>query len=119
MKPLRASTFADASPLDLRGRRTPSTMLQLDERDHFLRLAADAFCVGMSDRAAAVYLRAKLSRYRGGAWQRDRVEERCPDRWRGTITELLWCLLKARDAIPSERLVRAKLSQAEVDRGFA
>ena len=119
MKPLRSSTFADAVPVDGRGRRTPSTLLAIDERDHFLRAAAARYCAGMSDRAAAVYLRTKIARYREGAFRRDRVEVRCPDRWRGTITELLWCVLKVRDAVPSERLVRGKLSQAEVDRGFA
>ena len=41
MKLHRASAFADAVSLDGRGRRTPQTMLLLDERDHLLREAAE------------------------------------------------------------------------------
>ena len=99
--------------IDGRGKRTPSTMLAIDERDQFLRVAADRFCVGMSDRAAATMLRTKLTRYQTGAWRRDRVEALCPARHRGRIDELLWCVLKVRDAVPSERTIRAALARLE------
>ena len=41
MKPLRQRHLVDATPLDGRGRRTPQTLLTLDERDHYLRDAAN------------------------------------------------------------------------------
>ena len=93
-----------------RGRRKPADVLARTIRDHLLRLARDRFCRGMSDRAAADYLRAKLARYREGAWRRDRVEERCPDRHLGTINDLFWQALRTRDAIPGDRTVRTALA---------
>ena len=45
-----------------------------------------------------------------GAW--DRSEALCPVRYRGTITELLWMVLKVRDAIPSGRLIRLVLGRS-------
>jgi hypothetical protein len=56
-------------------------------------------------------LRAKLVRYREGAWRRDRSEALCPPRHRGTITELLWCVLRVKDSLPSERLIRLVLAR--------
>jgi hypothetical protein len=110
MKPHRPSIFADAAPIDGRGRRSPADVLARTIRDHLLRTAADRFCAGMKHRPAAAMLRTKLARYRAGAWQRDRVEVRCPDRHRGTVTELLWTILTIRDAIPGDRTIRAALA---------
>ncbi|HEY6833889.1 MAG TPA: hypothetical protein VI251_15525, partial [Pseudolabrys sp.] len=67
--------------------------------DPFIRAAAARFCTGMSDRAAGETLRKKLLLYRSGAWRRG--ENLCPTRHRGTINELLWMTLKARDRVPS------------------
>jgi hypothetical protein len=111
MKPHQASAFAGALPVGA-GHRTPADMLSRNERDHFLREAARRHCVGMSDRQAAAWLHTKLSRYRENAFRRDRSEALCPARHRGTITELLWCVLKVRDSLPSERLIRLVLSQS-------
>lgn len=86
-------------------------MLSRDERDRYLREAADRFYIGMSDRQAAAFLRAKLMRYREGSWRRDASENLCPVRHGGTITELLWSILKVRDAIPGDRLVRDVLAR--------
>ena len=98
-------------PVDARGRRPPADVLARAIRDHLLRTAADRFCAGMKDRPAAAMLRTKLSRYRNeGGWRRDRFEGQCPDRHRGTVTELLWTILKIRDAIPSDRTIRAALA---------
>ena len=83
MKHYPASEFVDG-----RGRRPPVDVLARAMRDHLLRIAADRFCVGMSDRQAAAYSHAKLTRYREGAWQRHRSEAQCPARYLGTITEL-------------------------------
>jgi hypothetical protein len=87
-------------------------MLAINERDRYLRVAADRFCAGMSDRAAGEMLRKKLARYREGAWRRDRSEPLCPPRHRGSIAELLWRVLKVRDSLPSERLIRLVLGQS-------
>jgi hypothetical protein len=60
------------------GHRTPQTLLLLDERDRYLRECARLYCSGMSDRQAASWLQTKLSRYREGAFRRDRSEPLCP-----------------------------------------
>ena len=99
---------------DGRGRRTRQTELLISERDRYLREAAARFCTSMSDRQAAAWLHTKISRYRSGAWRRDRVdatiEPRCPVRYRGTLTELLWCVLRTREHVPSEMTVRRALA---------
>ncbi|MET4518123.1 hypothetical protein [Bradyrhizobium sp. I1.7.5] len=118
MKPVRPSTFLGAFPGG-RGHPTPAEMLSRDERDRYLIAAADRYCVGLSDNAAADVLVAKLSLYRVTAWQRDRdcEEALCPHRHRGTIREFFWMILKARDRLPGERLVREVLRASERDRG--
>ncbi len=92
-------------------------MLSRDERDRYLIAAADHYCVGLSDNAAADYLLAKLGLYRATAWQRDRAEALCPARQRGTIREFFWMILKARDRLPGQRLVREVLRASERERG--
>jgi hypothetical protein len=115
MKQVRTIELTHAVPLDGRGHRSNQTLLYLSERDNFLRAARDRFLIGMSDRAAAAVLHVRLARYREGAWRRDRVnatiEPTCPARYRGTITEWLWCVLRTRDHLPSERTVRAVLGR--------
>ena len=106
MKPLRHPLV----PVDARGRRPPADVVARTIRDHLLRTAAARFCVGVSDRQAAMMLRAKLDRYRLGAWRRDRVEVQCPARLKGALNELFWTLLKIRDAVPGDRTVRAALA---------
>jgi hypothetical protein len=113
VRPHRASVFADATPLDGRGRRTPMTLLHLSVRDHFLRAAADIYCTGMSDRAAAAWLHTKLARYRECAWRRECVEEQCPPRLAGRIDALMWCVLKCSDRLVSERLIRYVLARSD------
>jgi hypothetical protein len=111
MKPVRASALADAVPLDGRGHRTPATRLMQDERDHYLREAARLHCIGMSDRQAAATLQVRLARYREGAWRRDSSEALMPPRLAGRLDGLLWCVLKVRDRLVGERLIRAVLAQ--------
>lgn len=110
MKPVRAIDLTHAAPVDGRGRRPPADVLARAVRDHLLRTIAHRYCGGLSDRQAAMVLRTKLDRYRLGAWRRDRVEVQSPDRYRGSVTELLWTILKIRDAIPSDRVIRAALA---------
>jgi hypothetical protein len=92
------------------GHRTPQTLLALDERDRYLREAADRFLPGMKDRPAAAMLHTKLARYRETAFERERSEALCPARHRGTITEWLWMILKAHDHVPSEVTIRRALA---------
>lgn len=99
-----------ARATDLRGHRTPQTMLLLNERGQFLRAARDRFCSGMSDNAAAAMLHAKLGRYREGAWRRDRSLDECPARHRGTIAEYCWMVFKVSGHVPSERSIRRALA---------
>jgi hypothetical protein len=113
MKPHRATAFADAAPVDGRGRRSPATLLVLDERDALL-IEAAKFYPGASDREIARQLRTALSTYRNGRWRRDRVEALCPVQHKGKLMQVLWCLLKTRDAIPGERLIRAVLARASI-----
>ena len=110
MKPQRASAFADAVPIDGRGHRSIKTLAALACRDHLLRKAAHRFCVGMSDRQAAATLHTKLSRYMECAWRRERTADLCPVRHRGTISEVLWMILKTRDVVPSEMTIRRAIS---------
>lgn len=106
MRPIRHPLIPDG-----RGHRSPADVLARAVRDHLLRTAADRFCAGMSDRAAAAYLHTKLSRYRAGAFRRDRHEGRCPARHLGTVTELLWLVLKVRDAVAGDRIIRMALAR--------
>ena len=88
----------------------PPTCLHGAIRDHLLRTAAERFCAGMKRRPAAAFLRTKLIRYRKGAWRRETAMDACPARHRGTIVELMWTLLKIRDAIPGDRTVQGALA---------
>ena len=97
--------------LDGRGKRTPQTLLRLDERDRYPIEAAGHF-PGLTDREIARRLRIALMRYREGRWRRSRTDLTCPHE-AGNLTGLLWMLLKVRDAIPSERTIRAVLSRTE------
>lgn len=108
MRPDRPSIFGGAVPVGP-GHRTPKTLLAIDERDRYLRAAADRFCIGMKARPAAAMLRTKLARYRETAFQRECSEALCPTRHRGTITEWLWMILKAHDHVPSEMTIRRAL----------
>jgi hypothetical protein len=111
MKPLQPIELTHAEPVDGRSHgRTPQTMLLLDERDALLREAARRHCSGMSDRAAAKYLRDALSRYREGRFRRSRFELTCPPQHRGRLDEMLWLLLKtSSDHVPSIATIRRVL----------
>jgi hypothetical protein len=93
------------------GHRLPITLLHLSVRDLFLRAAAEIYCAGMSNRAAATRLHTVLARYRECAWRRDRAEELCPPRLAGRVEALMWCVLKCSDRLVSERLIRAVLAR--------
>jgi hypothetical protein len=92
-------------------------MLSRNERDRYLVEAADRYCIGMSDNAAADYLVVRLARYRETAWREDYVHALCPARHRGTIREFFWMILKSRDRVPGERLVREVLRASKRARG--
>ena len=107
MKPLRHPVvFAGA------GRRTPATLLRLDERDKLLVEAA-RFFPGMSHREIARELRSALSKYRDGRWRRDRAAATCPAKHRGKLLQTLWLIFKTLDAIPGETTIRRALSRMQ------
>jgi hypothetical protein len=110
VRPLRASAFANAAPLDGRGHRTRQTLLLISERNKLLAEAA-RFFPGAFDREIARQLRTALLRYQTGAWRRTRVETTCPTRHLGRLDALLWQLLRIRDATLSERTIRAVLGR--------
>jgi hypothetical protein len=110
MKPHRASAFADAAPLDGKGRRSNETLLRIDERDRYL-IEAAKYYPGLSHHEIARQLRTALLNYRNGRWRRDRAEALCPPQHKGKLVQTLWCLLKTKDAIPGERLIRYVLAR--------
>ena len=91
------------------GHRTPATLLALDERDRYLR-EASTFFHSPHDREVARQLRSALLLYRSRAWKRDYAEDLCPVRYAGTVKAALWKALKAVDAIPGDRTIRAALA---------
>jgi hypothetical protein len=91
------------------GQRSPSTLLQIDERRVLLRAAAAHF-PGMSDREVARRLRASLVTYQNGRWRRDRIENLCPPKHTGKLAATLWMILRVRDHAPSERSIRRTLA---------
>ena len=111
MKPVRPSIFDGAVAVDGRGRRSNETYLRLDERDRYLVEAAK-FYPGCGDREVARRLRSALLTYRSCAWQRDYAEDLCPVRYAGTVKAALWKTLKAVDAIPGDRTIRAALARS-------
>ena len=94
--------------LEGRGRRTPQTLLLLDERDALL-VAASAHFQGLSDREIARRLRASLVTYQNGRWRRDRVENLCPPQHAGKLTAACWMILKTHDHAPSMATIRRAL----------
>jgi hypothetical protein len=109
MKPVRPSALAGALPVGP-GHRLPLTLLNLTVRDHFLRLAGEIHCAGLSDRQAAEFLHKRLSRYREFSWQRDRIAAECPRRLYGRVEGLLWAALKCSDRLVGVELIRKVLA---------
>ena len=108
MKQHRPSAFVDAAPVG--HGRTPAVLLLIGERNDLIR-SASKFFPGCRDREIARQLHAALSRYRDGRWRRDSAEALCPPQHRDKLTEVLWMILKTRDRMPSERLIRLVLAQ--------
>jgi hypothetical protein len=111
MRPHRAIAFADAVPVDSRGKRSNETLLRLDERDALLIEIARRFYPGISHRETAHRLRSRLLIYRNGRWRRTCVELKSPHDPE-SLDAALWCLLRIKDAIPGERLIRCALARA-------
>jgi hypothetical protein len=113
MKPIRTSDLMlpfERGP----GRRTPQTLLLIDERDALLREAA-RFYPGVSDREVARQVRIALLRYRACRWRRECSETTCPHA--GRLDALLWAILKTRDVVPSDRLIRLVLARSPLIQG--
>ena len=111
MKLVRTADLTNAVAVDGRGRRTPQTMLLIDKRDALLIEIARRFYPGLLHRETAHRLRQRWLIFRSGPWRRTWTELRGPhDPER--LDAALWSLLRMRDAIPSERLIRIVLAQA-------
>ena len=87
-----------------RGRRTPSTLLMIDERDALLVEAA-RFYPGLSQREIARRLRSRLLIYRNGRWRRSCAELKAPHPPE-KIDAVLWAILRVKDYVPSEMTIR-------------
>ena len=111
MKHVRTIEVTRAVQIDGRGHRSYELELRLSERNHFLREAARLHCVGMSDRQAAEFLRTKLSRYHSGAWRRHQAENLMPPMLEGRVEAWCWRILRCRDTIPGDRLLRGVLAR--------
>jgi hypothetical protein len=93
------------------GHRTPATLLMLDERDRYLRSAAELYCDGMSRRRAAEWLEGRLKRYFLGAWRRDRESLQVPGRLENSVEALCWMMLKCKPTVVSEELIRKVIAR--------
>jgi hypothetical protein len=98
---------------ELRGHRTTATLDAIERRNQLILEAADRYFPGLSGRETARRLRVCLLRYQCGAWRRTRTEASCPDRHLGRLEALLWQLLKVRDHVPGDKLVRTALARGE------
>jgi hypothetical protein len=99
--------------IDRRGRRSDETLRALVERDRLMVEAAALFFAEQSSRSAAHGLRDALLRYREGAWRRECVMESVPSRRLGRLDGHCWSILRARDHIPSERVIRRAIDGAK------
>jgi hypothetical protein len=97
-----------AAPVDGRGRRTPQTLLLIDERDALLVEIARRFYPGVSQRVAAHRLRRSWLLYQQGRWRRTCVELKPPHDAR-SLDAALWGLLWIKDYVPSEMTIRRAL----------
>jgi hypothetical protein len=98
------------STIDRRGKRSDETMRALAERDRLIAEAAATFMSDRSSLSAATRLHEALSRYQQGGWRRHRTEHQCPTRLCGRLDGYCWRILRARDAVPSERTIRRVLA---------
>ena len=109
MKPHPASAFADAVPVDGRGRRSNHTMILIRARATLLRMAATYFPAS-SDRESAHRLRAALSQYHSGRWRRDRTLAACPPQYADSYRMVFFAIFTMHDHVPGDRVVRAALA---------
>jgi hypothetical protein len=117
MRPLRHSAFANAVPIDGRGHRRPETLAAIDRRDVLIAEAATVFFSTASANEAAHRLHTALARYESGAWRRERSMDACPPRHTGRLAAYCWQILRARDRVPSARLIRSILATFRCQRG--
>ena len=83
----------------------------LVQRDALLIEIARRFYSGLSDRETAHRLRSRLLIYRNGRWRRTCSELKSPHDPE-SLDAAFWCLLRIKDAIPGERLIRYVLARA-------
>jgi hypothetical protein len=107
---LRRCAGGVADPFELRpqpGHRTASTRLAYEKRDELLRLTAFHHYPEKSLAEQARRLHAELSKYAVSAWQRERVLDEAPSRYReGDVRLLCWRILKAVDHVLTVEAIR-------------
>lgn len=95
--------------MDGRGRRKPTTLHAITSRGYLLRLGASLFFPGMPERQQAETLKKIIRRYAAGRWRRDRNEPNCPERIRGTVFEIAFCVLRQQDRAPGFSTIKNAL----------
>jgi hypothetical protein len=110
VKAVRTIEITQAVPLDGRGRRTRQTELTISERNRYLREAAQFF-PGLSHRETAHRVHTAIATYQSGRWRRDCTEATCPVQHNGGLVQVMWMLLKVRDATPSMEAIRKLLAR--------
>jgi hypothetical protein len=87
--------------------RTWRTMAAIEGRNTALRIAAQRFRLGAGE------LAVEMARYHSTGWRHDKAAPVCPQRLTGTVRELLWIALRARDHALGERALRDVLRGSE------
>jgi hypothetical protein len=108
---LMLRTITHEAP-ERRGRR-PETIAALDERDRLLSECAARFMPDQSARAAAHRLHLALSNYQLGPWRRERTSSAPPAHRCDRLDGFCWRILRARDHLPSERVIRRAIDAAK------
>ena len=101
-------TLANGRGFDRRGRRSDQTLQAIATRDALLIEASRHF-PGLSAREVGRRLHVALARYQQGRWRRSRADLVCPHQPE-RLEAVLWAILRCRDHIVSERLIRAVLA---------
>jgi len=96
------------------GGRQWRTEQAINERDRVLREAAALYWPDRPVAEQAREMAAALARYAATGWPRHRSLAACPERLHGTFSALAWHVLRARDFVLVERVLRRILAGLEL-----
>ncbi|MCJ2030919.1 hypothetical protein MKK50_16235 [Methylobacterium sp. J-043] len=85
----------------------------IEARDAALRMLASRHFAGLPQRTQAREIRRALSAYASGQWRIDRTASAVPGEHIGTAREVMFDLMRAREAVPSVEHIRRVLRGAE------